>query len=147
MQGIEILYSFSKKIVFENLLVGPLKLGAPSVRGPRVQSILAYSIYGSADGTIGIPAALQQGQNNTTNNSRKLQSLLFSALIITPVHSESLTDVLCCISSGIPTQMSLTVTSGATLKRWTNSEKGWGICKVLTAVKTCKLFEHSLFPF
>ena len=40
MQNIKILYLFfKKKIIFENLLVGP-----PKLEGPRLQSILAYRI-------------------------------------------------------------------------------------------------------
>ena len=45
MQDIKILYLFfKKKIIFENLLAGTLKLGCPSLRGPRLQPILAYKI-------------------------------------------------------------------------------------------------------
>ena len=34
MQNIKILYLFSQKIIFEDLLVGPLKLEVPKLEGP-----------------------------------------------------------------------------------------------------------------
>ena len=63
MENIKISYLFSKKIIFENLLAGPLKLGGPSMRppslrGPRLQPILAYRIIWPCLGAT----ILQSGQ-------------------------------------------------------------------------------------